>query len=222
LSGSSLGGIDDEDETEQAENRPMSTLTGTPTGSSIETPELYRWTVEQYEQMAELGILDDPRIELIDGLLVRKMTKKPQHNWTRDAVGDALSRVIGAGWYVRYELPVRIPEFDEPEPDVAVARGHRDDYRERNPGPEDVALIVEVAESSLRRDHNEKLRAYARGGIPEYWIVNLVDRVVERYSKPRPDAGTYESREVHGPEEALPVVILRTEVGRIQVAEILP
>lgn len=208
----------------------MSTITEptpvTPSDASpsatITTPELYRMTVEQYERAAELGILDDPRVELIDGLLVTKMTKRGPHTWTRDTVCEALATVAGQGWYVRVEGPVRLPEHDEPEPDVAVLRGARDDYRSRNPGAQDVVLVVEVAESSLRRDRGEKLRAYARGGIPEYWIVNLVDRVVERHSAPDPQKATYTSRQVHGPEDSVPVIIQVAEVGRIRVSEMLP
>jgi Uma2 family endonuclease len=188
----------------------------------ISIDELYRLTVEQYDRLAELGLLDDPTVELIDGLLVRKMTKHGPHMWTRDTVCEALAAVLGQGWFARVEGPVRIPQADEPEPDVAVLRGTRDDYRSRNPDASDVALVVEVAESSLRRDRLEKLRAYARGGIPEYWIVNLIDRVVERYSSPRTDAPSYESRQVYGPEDSVPVVVGGQELGSIAVAGVLP
>ena len=84
----------------------------------------------------------------------------------------------------RKEDPVRIPDFDEPEPDVAVVRGNRDDYRDRIPEPKDIVLLVEVAESTLVRDQGEKRRAYANGGILDYWIINLVARQVEGYSNP--------------------------------------
>ena len=79
---------------------------------------------------------------------------------------------------------MRIPEYDEPEPDIAIIRGTNDDYKHRTPEPADVALLVEVSETTLRSDRGEKWTAYAKGGIPVYWIVNLVDRQVEVYTEP--------------------------------------
>jgi Uma2 family endonuclease len=202
--------------------RSMSTATARLPDVTIQTPDLYRMSVDQYEQMADLGVLDDPRVELIDGLLVRKMTKKPPHVWASDAVRSALAPLVPLGWYVREEKPVRIPEFDEPEPDLAIVRGTRDDYRTGHPGPENVGLIVEIAESSLARDRGEKLAAYGRGGVPEYWIINLVDRVVERYSQPRTGGVGYGSRLVVHPGETISVLLDGRELGQIAVAELLP
>jgi Uma2 family endonuclease len=200
----------------------MSTTAVTTPEITIQTPELYRMTVDQYERMADLGVLDDPRVELIDGLLVRKMTKKPPHVWSSDSARTALALLLLQGWYLREEKPVRIPEFDEPEPDLAVVRGTRDDYRSRHPGPAEIGLIVEIAESSLPRDRGEKLAAYGRGGVPEYWIINLIDRVVERYSQPRVGQSGYGLREIFQPGESVPVVLDGREVGQIAVANLLP
>ena len=85
------------------------------------------------------------------------------------------------------EQPVRIPEYNEPEPDIAIVRGSDDDYKHRTPGPADVALLAKVSESTLDRDQGEKLLAYAQGGIAVYWIVNLVEGKIEVYSGPRRD-----------------------------------
>ncbi len=181
---------------------------------------VYRMTVDEYEAMAEAGILRDSRVELIDGLLVRKMTKKPPHVWTVEAVDEALVRLLPPGWFTRQEKPVRIPDFDEPEPDVLVIRGARDDYRKRHPEPADLGLLVEVAETSLDRDRGDKLVAYGKGRVACYWIVNLVDRQVEVYTNPV--ATGYQSSQVFLPGEYVPVVIDGTEVGRVAVADILP
>ena len=124
-------------------------------------------TVEEYERMAAAGVLDDPRVELINGYLVKKMGKSPPHIWAVDAIIEALRATLPHMW-CRKEDPVRIPDFDEPEPDVTVVRGNRDDYRDRIPEPKDVVLLVEVAESTLDRDQDEKRRAYASGGILEH------------------------------------------------------
>ncbi len=86
---------------------------------------------------------------------------------------------VPSGWDLREEKPVRIPDFDEPEPDLAVVSGTRDDYADHHPGPGDIGLLVEVAESSLAWDRGAKLAAFARAGVSVYWIVNLIDRQVE-------------------------------------------
>jgi Uma2 family endonuclease len=181
-------------------------------------PDIYRITVGEYERMA--GTLEDDRVELIDGYLVTKMTQKPPHVWAVEATDDSLSPLLPKGWFTREEKPVRIPEFDEPQPDLAVIRGTRNDYLARHPEPQDVALLVEVADSSLDRDQGQKLSAYARGRIPVYWIINLVERQVEVYSDPV--GGGYASHTDFKPGQDFPVIIDGVEVGRIRVDDILP
>jgi Uma2 family endonuclease len=177
-------------------------------------------TVDEYERLAETEALADRRVELIGGYLVKKMTTKPPHVWSVDAAREILERLVPAGWDVREEKPVRIPDFDEPEPDLAVVRGTRDDYHDRHPGPADVSLLAEVADTSLGWDRGPKLFAYARAGIAVYWIVNLVDRQVEVYSEPRGD--DYETRRVYQADQQVPVVIAGAEVGTIGVNDVLP
>jgi Uma2 family endonuclease len=177
-------------------------------------------TVDEYERMAAAGVLNDDRLELLDGLLVKQMTQKPPHMWAVEAAHDHLGRVLPPGWFIREEKPVRIPKFDEPEPDLSVVRGTRNDYRGRYVGPGDLALLVEVAERSLDHDQGAKRLAYAKARIPVYWIINLVDRQVEVYSQAR--RGDYRSREVLKPGQSVPVVIACVEVGRIRVDDVLP
>jgi len=198
----------------------MSTVTPAPPSSHfpLDIAGFYRMTVDEYERLA--GLLDDPRVELINGILVKKMTQKPPHTWAVETAHVYLERVVPAGWFIREEKPVRIPQFDEPEPDLAVIRGSRDDYRERHPEAADIGVLVEVAESSIERDQGEKRAAYARGGIPVYWIVNLNERQVEVYSDPAEDG--YRRREVFRPGGEVPLVIAGVEAGRIKVCDILP
>lgn len=200
----------------------MATVTSKPRRLSKAPPaalDLYRMTVNEYERLAKVAVLDDDRVELIDGYLVKKMPKKPPHIW---AVAAALKSLEAAapGWWCRKEDPVRIPSFDEPEPDVAVVRGSRDDYRGRIPGPKDVALLVEVADTSLERDRGPKRLAYARGRIPVYWIINLIERQVEVYSAPGPRG--YRSSEVYRPGQDVPVVIAGKPAGWVAVNAVLP
>jgi Uma2 family endonuclease len=201
----------------------MSTITR-PVPMTLPPPaDVYRITVDQYDRMVGCGALgeDDP-IELLNGVLVRKMPKDPRHPTSTRRCYRALERVLAAGWHARKEDPIRIPDYDEPEPDVAVVRGEDTAYVGRHPGPAEVALLAEVAEATLTRDRTLKLRTYALAGIPVYWIVNLVDGQVEVYSDPDRDTGTYRSRVDYRPGQDIPVLIDGQEVGRIAVAELLP
>src|SRR5271165_4583880 len=134
-------------------------------------------TVDQYDQMVENGILPETnRFELIEGKLVEKMTKGGKHSASSERSWRAIQSLLPPGWQVRIEKPVRIPQRDsEPEPDVSLARGGIDDDEDRHPGPEDVALVVEVAESTLADDRAMAV-TYDGGGIPVYWIVNVAGR----------------------------------------------
>ncbi len=116
---------------------------------------------------------------------------------------------------------MRIPSFDEPEPDIAIIRGSDADYRGRLPTAADVALLVEVSESTLRQDRGQKRTAYARAGIPVYWIVNLVDRQVEVYTRPV-KAGRDRSRKVLQVGAAGPGRDRRAAARPIPVDDILP
>jgi len=150
-----------------------------------EPPEaVFRLSVEQYHTMIEAGVFaDDERVELLEGILVRKMSKNPPHRIVVGNLLELMFKTLPAGWHYQSQDPVTLSD-GEPEPDGAVARGARGDYRGGHPTPADVPLVIEVADSSLRLDRGIKLRSYARAGIGEYWIVNLVDGVVEVYTRP--------------------------------------
>jgi Uma2 family endonuclease len=183
--------------------------------------DLYRMTVDEYERLADTDVLDNRKVELIGGYLVKKMTTKPPHVWVVDAAREILERLVPVGWYLREEKPVRIPDFDEPEPDLAMVSGTRDDYARRHPGPGEIGLLVEVSDSSLAWDRGAKLVAYARAGVPVYWIINLVDRQVEVYTDPQPD-GSYPVCHLYRPGDQISVGIAGSAVGRIAVDDLLP
>jgi Uma2 family endonuclease len=192
-----------------------------PTGPSWIPSSLYRLTVEQYEAMVDSGIFNGrDKVQLINGYLVAKMTQNTPNATADDLCGNQLDRVIPLGWYTRVAKPIRLPaESSEPEPDRSVVQGGIRDYSARHPGPADVALVVEVADSSLD-DDRKQAEIYGRAGIPVYWIINLIDRQVEVYSNPGPSG--YQSLEVLVPPHVLTVIIDRVEVGEIRVADILP
>jgi Uma2 family endonuclease len=181
---------------------------------------LFRMTVDQYESLVESGVLDGQPIELIDGLLVRKMGKKPPHVIACEATRDELLPLVPRGWRLTIEAPIRIPDYDEPEPDLAIVRGTREDYEDHHPGPSDVGLLIEVADTTLDRDRGEKRLAYARGGVATYWIVNLVNRQLEIYTDPSPTG--YAQERILKADEQVAVVLDGTEIGRIAVSDLLP
>jgi Uma2 family endonuclease len=197
----------------------MSTITPPQPAVSL-PPAKRRITTDEFERIIAAGLLHDAvELELIDGELVTKMAKSPEHGWSTRKVRKELDSRLPAGWTSMQEQSVRIPPHDEPEPDVAIVRGTDDDYMHRNPDPADVALLVETAYSSLAEDRRQGI-TYAAAGIPVYWILNLVDRQVEVYTRPGP-AG-YQARADYLSGQQVPVVIDGRPCGAIPVDEILP
>jgi Uma2 family endonuclease len=181
---------------------------------------LHRMNVDEFERLANVGFLKDERVELIDGWLVRKTTSEPPHVVSVDASYEAIAGILPNGWWLRDEKPVRIPDFDQPEPDISVVRGSRQDYHSRHPGPGDIEFLIEVSDTSLPWDRREKLAAYARAGVPTYWIVNLIDRQLEVFTSP--DSSGYLTQRILGPSDQASVVIEGAQIGLITVADMLP
>jgi len=184
----------------------------------------WRTSVDQYHAMIRAGILteDDP-VELLDGLLFRKESKSPAHSSSTVGCRDALASVLSPGWSAWSQESITLPT-SEPEPDVVVVRGDRHRYSDRHPGPEDIALVVEVADASLERDRNFKKRLYAQAGIPAYWIVNLVQNRLEVFTEP---SGTADRPDYRQQRECLradevTLTIDGREVGPIRVRDLLP
>ena len=144
-----------------------------------------RWTRNEYERLGEAGLFLDERLELIGGHLIVAEPKGTYHVTSVTMVGNALRAALPAGWTVRLQDPIALDDDSEPEPDVAVVPGDLTDYLIQH--PQRPVLIVEVAESSLAFDRREKASLYARGGVQDYWIVNLIDRVLEVYRDPIAD-----------------------------------
>ncbi len=185
---------------------------------------IWRLTVDDYHQMIDAGILteDDP-VELLEGWLVPKMPKKPPHRLAKRKISKALEGVLPAGWHVETQEPITL-EDSEPEPDVLVVRGDPFEFTDRHPGPEDLGLVVEIADASLKRDRTLKKRVYARAGIPIYWIVNLPGVKVETYMDPLKSAGEakYRRRQTYQASASVPLILDGREVARIPVRDLLP
>jgi Uma2 family endonuclease len=144
-----------------------------------------RWRRVEYQRLVDLGTFEQDRVELIGGQLIVAEPKGSEHAAAVDMTYVALLSAIPAGWTVRGQNPVALDDESAPEPDLAVVRGSPTDFRYAHPTRP--ALVIEVAESSLQFDRVTKASLYARGGIVDYWIVNLIDRVVEVYREPGPD-----------------------------------
>ncbi len=159
-------------------------------------------TVDDYYRMAEAGILgEDDRTELIEGELVAMTPIGTDHSGTVNALSYLLIRALGERAVVSTQNPVRLSEYTEPQPDVAVLKPRPDFYRKKRVAPEDVLLLTEIAQSSVAYDRSVKLPLYARHGIREYWLVRLDTGTVEVYRGPGPD-GYGVLRQV-GPGEVL-------------------
>lgn len=145
--------------------------------------QTYRWTRRKFERVVREGGFDrDDRIELLDGQLVVREPQGDLHAAAVAAIQTVLGRAFGAGYHVRVGSPVALDDGSEPEPDLAVVSGDPWDYRAGHPTTP--VLVVEVSDSSLAKDRLRKGPLYARAGIADYWIVNLIDEVLEVYRAP--------------------------------------
>jgi Uma2 family endonuclease len=152
--------------------------------TSTSTPvALRRFTRDEYDRMIATGFFHpEERLELIDGQIVEMSPQGSRHSTAVQLVWKALAAALGPGVEVRVQMPLALDERSEPEPDVAVVPGSTRDYRDAHPSS--ALLVVEVADATLRFDCGRKLGLYARCGIPEVWIVNLVDAAVEVHRDP--------------------------------------
>jgi Uma2 family endonuclease len=183
-----------------------------------------RWSRREYERLVERSFFrPDERLELLDGLLLVKEPQSSAHMTAVRLVEEALRAAFGVGWDVRPQGPIALDRRSEPEPDVSVVHGSPRDYRDAHPSSP--ALVVEVALASLTLDRTRKCRAFARAGVPEYWIVNLVDQVLEVHREPgRLDDARrrwgYRSLQILAPDGA--VSPLAAPGARVAVADLLP
>jgi Uma2 family endonuclease len=190
---------------------------------SLGTVTLRRWTRVEYDRLIDLGAFDGDNIELIGGQLVVAEPKGAYHTSAISTVEYALRAVLPPDWIVRTQAPVSLDDESEPEPDLVVVPGRPEDYRHAHPARP--PLVIEVADSSLAFDRAYKGSLFARAGIQDYWIVNLVDRVLEVYRDPVADAAAvygwrYRTVTPLAPRDV--VAPLAFTSSRLAVADLLP
>lgn len=184
---------------------------------TVAARNIHTWSRAEYERIVEAGgFAPDSRVELLDGEIVDMSPQKSTHATAVGLVEAALRGSFGDGFHVRSQKPLALDDQSEPEPDCAVVPGRLRDYA--NAHPRTAVLIVEVADTSLGYDRTDKAAAYARNGVPEYWIVNLRKRVLEVHRAPGTQ-GYLERRELGAAEQIAPLAAADQMVA---VAEMLP
>lgn len=184
--------------------------------SAIETR---RWTRDEYDRLVASGFFHpEERLELVDGELLR-MTPQGSRHATAVSLGEeTLRRAFGLGFAVRVQMPLALDDDSEPEPDLAVVTGSPRDYRDAH--PRTAVIIVEVADATLEYDRGRKARLYARTGIQDYWILNLIEQCLEVYRDPVPDGSGFGNHvNVSESGTVAPLVFPNT---RLAVADFLP
>ncbi|HKB03657.1 MAG TPA: Uma2 family endonuclease [Gemmataceae bacterium] len=179
----------------------------------------FRWSVDDYEKMIEHGILtENHKVELIRGEIVPKMPIGNPHASCVKRLTRLFYGRAGGLATMSVQDPIRLGD-SEPEPEFAVLVQRADDYASGRPGPADILLVVEVADSTVDFDREVKGPLYAENGIAEYWIVNLVDRCLEVHRQPRPD-GTYADVRTLRPGDSISLVLLPTVT--VAVGDLIP
>ena len=200
-------------------------MTATPiSGTKLYRPRRMRWTRARYEALINSGLLTpDDRLELLEGEIVEKMTHNGPHATGLRLTEKLLNRIFTEGYDVRAQLPLALGDRSEPEPDVAVVTGTPRDYKQSHPTT--AVLVVEISDSTLRVDRTTKASLYARAGIPEYWILNITERVLEVYRQPVPMRGKplgYGYAEILRLSETERFTPLSSPDFSIAVADLLP
>lgn len=183
-----------------------------------------RFTPDEYMRMAQAGILDeDERLELLEGMIIKMMVRKPEHDGAILNIEEKLRPFCKGDNYLRIQMAVALTE-SHPEPDCAVVVGPRKNHVHRFPGPKEIELVVEVSDSTLRRDRGIKARIYARAGIPTYWILNLEERQLEVFTEPTGaiEQPAYRKCTIHKSDAKVALTIGGQSLGEIAVTDLLP
>lgn len=174
------------------------------TARTTGAPRERQFTVDEYYRMGEAGILhEDDRVELLDGQLYVMSPIGSEHAACVRRLDRLFQQRAEPQALVSVQNPIRLDRTSEPEPDLALLTPREDNYASRHPRPDDVLLVVEIADTSLAFDQDTKLSLYARAGIPEYWVVALEDSQLHVYREPEGDR--FGSHKTYGPDDVVTV-----------------
>ncbi len=196
--------------------------TGTPTAARA--LKLYRLNEAQFATMCRADVFGDRKVELLGGLLFPMVTNPP-HNRTVLRTSRGFNRLLSEeDWTVWEEKSIRLDRHWIPSPDLAIARGPEVAFATRLAAAPDLAMVVEVSDTTYAKDRGLKWRKYAAVGIPIYWIANLAKRQFEAYTDPtgRGMAAAYRQCQIHGIDAVIPLILDGREFGRIAVKDVLP
>lgn len=173
----------------------------------------WQFTVEDYMQMVKAGILnEDDRVELIDGEVRAMAPIGSRHAATVKRSSELIRERVGKRGIVSVQDPIRLNDYTEPQPDIAVLRRREDFYADAHPGPEDVLLVIEVADASLEYDREEKIPRYAQAMVPEVWLAEIETEAVTQHTEP--DGRRYRHVRTFGRGE----VVVSASVAGLQLA----
>lgn len=182
--------------------------------TTMPQPVQLRFTVDEYYKMIELGMLRDyERAEIIEGELIKKMTVGDRHAAVVDFLTRFFVKNVPDNVLVRIQNPIRLSDYNEPEPDIVLADLTKYDGR-RHPRPAEILLVIEVSDATVKYDREKKIPLYAEARIPEVWIVNLPKKIVEIHTNPKFDL--YQTVKIYSPGEqikfeTLPDLILKVD-----------
>ena len=188
------------------------------------TPQPYRWTREQFNQIGDLGLFEGRRAILVEGEILAMPAMGNTHRYTLTLASDVLRDLFGAGFFISAQCPFDIGRATDPEPDIAVVPGNLSEYRGR--GISEAALIVEVSDTTLTYDRRAKASLYALAGVTDYWIINVDQEPaqIEVYRQPVPDETQphgfgYREKTIHQGGEILQPL---AAPGPVAVSALLP
>jgi Uma2 family endonuclease len=187
-------------------------------------PRERRFTRDEYYRMAEAGLFEGQRVQLIAGKILAMTPQKREHATAILLLQQALIEHFGSGVTVRPQLPLKVADGSEPEPDLAVVAGSPRDYDDH---PSTALLIVEVSDTTLAFDRSTKASLYASANVGEYWVLNLGDRRLEAFRQPVADEAAefghrYHDLHILGPDETVTPVAAGSGAAPIKVADLLP
>ena len=200
----------------------MSTLTtiATPLQRIANDPYWVRqFSVSEYQRMVEIGILTtNDRVELLEGWIINKMPQNPPHRGSVGRVNRWLGRILPTDWTLTCQGPITLSD-SEPEPDITLARGEEGTYDARHPQPADIGVLMEVGDSTLLSDRRYKGELYAKAKIPEFWLINVVERKIEVYTKPR--GSKYQKKIEYTEKDTVPLILDGVLIADILVSELM-